>query len=67
MSRTAVAAPIRFVSIVRKAASKANKNNFVTPRLLWTAGESRLDGNADVQSSGLARFLKSLNSRYVNR
>ena len=67
MSNTAVAAPIKLVSIVRKAASKANMKSFVIPRRFRTAGESCLDGKAGVQSSGLTGNLISLDSRCVNR
>ena len=63
MSNTAVAAPMRLVKIVRNAASKAKRNNFVTPRRLHSEEESCLEGKAEVQRSGLARFLTSLNSR----
>ena len=63
MSKTAVAAPMRFVKIVRNAASKANKNSFGTPRGLPFDGTSCLGGKAEVQRRGLARFLTSLNSR----
>ncbi len=67
MSNTAVAAPIRLVSIVRNAASRANKNSFVTPQRLPFEGKSCLEGKAEVQRSELARFLTSLNSRWVKR
>ena len=67
MSKTAVAAPIKLVRIVRNAARKANKNSFMIPRRFRAAGESCLEGKAEVQSSGFTKFLTSLNSRYVKR
>lgn len=63
MSNTAVAAPMRFVKMVRNAASKAKRNKFVTARRLHSEVGSCLEGKAEVQRSGLARFLTSLNSK----
>lgn len=63
MSKTAVAAPIKLVNMVRKAASNANRNNFVTPRRLYFEEEFCREGKAEVQRSGFTRFLTSLNSR----
>ena len=66
MSKTAVAAPIKLVNMVRKAASSANRSNFVTPRCPCFEEICR-EGKAEVQRSGFTRFLKSPNSRKVSK